>query len=122
MDFNRWWSEIGCDLWPDVDTEVARGVARIAWREATRAKLVQDEDRFTAFWKLYPKRVAKPSAQKAWRRLSDSDQLDVLTFLPRAEWPDSKQYIPYPSTWLNQRRWEDEVDIDDDGDSEDFVL
>lgn len=21
---------------------------------------------------------------------------------------DNGQYIPYPSTWLNQRRWEDE--------------
>ena len=21
------------------------------------------------------------------------------------------QYIPYPSTWLNQKRWEDEIEI-----------
>ena len=22
-----------------------------------------------------------------------------------------KQFIPHPSTWLNQRRWEDEIDL-----------
>lgn len=25
---------------------------------------------------------------------------------------DNGQYIPYPSTWLNQKRWEDEDVVD----------
>jgi hypothetical protein len=24
---------------------------------------------------------------------------------------DNGQYIPHPSTWLNQRRWEDEMEV-----------
>ena len=29
-----------------------------------------------------------------------------------AGWGD-KQFIPHPSTWLNQKRWEDEIENED---------
>jgi hypothetical protein len=71
---------------------------------------------FDKFWKAYPRRVAKPDAIKAWKRLSltavDVDK--VLAGLD--EWKGSDQwerdngrYVPHPATFLNQRRWEDEV-------------
>ena len=71
---------------------------------------------FAEFWKLYPRKIAKTAAQKAWRslRLGDSARGQVLADLRRrlaGEWAKKdKQYIPHPTTYLHQRRWEDEVE------------
>lgn len=75
-----------------------------------------DKDGFAEFWELYPRKVAKSAAQKAWRslRLGDSVKGQVLADLHRrlaGEWSGKdKQYIPHPTTYLHQRRWEDEVE------------
>lgn len=71
---------------------------------------------FAEFWELYPRKIAKSAAQKAWRslRLGDSVKGQVLADLHRrlaGEWSGKdKQYIPHPTTYLHQRRWEDEVE------------
>lgn len=70
-------------------------------------------DHFNAFWKAYPRKVSKSSAEKAFSKLKVND--DILRTMLTAlniqkqckQWQD-KQFIPYPATWLNQRRWEDE--------------
>ena len=53
-------------------------------------------------------------AAKAFRKLAMTDELmeKVMDSLSRAmeseQWKkDGGQYIPYPATWINQRRWED---------------
>ena len=78
------------------------------------------ERRFDAFWKAYPKKVGKGAAQKAFGRLKVTDELlktmlDAIEVQKRGEqWQkDGGQYIPNPSTWLNQRRWEDELPFTD---------
>jgi len=71
---------------------------------------------FDEFWKLYPRKVAKASAMKSWIRTGapDSQALidTILADIRRrvdSEWNGKEiQYIPHPSTYLNQRRWEDE--------------
>lgn len=75
----------------------------------------RDADAFAAFWEAYPKKVSKATAEKAWEKLDpDSDLIDVMLKALEAqkktsEWTkDSGQYIPYPATWINQRRWEDQ--------------
>lgn len=71
---------------------------------------------FAEFWELYPRKIAKSAAQKAWRslRLGDSARGQVIADLNRrlaGEWAKKdKQYIPHPTTYLHQRRWEDEVE------------
>lgn len=72
---------------------------------------------FDQFWAAYPRKVAKPEAMKAWLKLRPEADLlaAILAGLARAkqsrDWlKDDGQYIPHPSTWLNQRRWEDEVE------------
>lgn len=74
---------------------------------------------FVSFWDLYPRKVGKPKAALAFKNLMVDDQL-LQTMLAALEkqkksrqWQDP-QYIPYPATWLNQRRWEDEVAEQDD--------
>ena len=77
---------------------------------------VIDEDEqptFAAFWLLWPKRVAKFEAERAWKRLSAADQIDALIGLVawRQVWirRGEMQYVPYASTWLHQQRWTDEL-------------
>lgn len=71
---------------------------------------------FERFWSVYPKKVAKGNAIKAWKKLKiDSNLLDLILKAisqqktSEAWTKDKGQFIPYPATWLNDRRWEDEV-------------
>lgn len=74
--------------------------------------------RFDVFWEAYPKKVSKPDAERAWKKLKpDGDLTDeILKGLERAKHLDRRfrdsQYIPYPATWLNSRGWEDEFTED----------
>lgn len=75
-------------------------------------------DRFSDFWESYPKKTAKQDAERAWKKLNPSTELadriiaDVTNRKGSNEWTkDGGQYIPYPATYLNKRRWEDEFTI-----------
>jgi hypothetical protein len=72
-------------------------------------------DAFNTFWQAYPKKVAKPQALKAFNKLKPDNQLlqQMLSAIEKQkkspEWTkQSGQFIPYPGTWLNDYRWEDE--------------
>lgn len=69
---------------------------------------------FEKFWTMYPRKDSKVQAEKAFAKLSPTEQLlaEILAGVGRAatseQWrKDEGKYIPYASTWLNQRRWED---------------
>ena len=71
---------------------------------------------FEIFWAAYPKKRAKGAALAAWRKLDGTKTpLETLLLAIAAQkaghdWQkDGGQYIPYPATWLNQRRWEDDL-------------
>jgi hypothetical protein len=75
-----------------------------------------DDDLFPKFWNLYPNKKGKEAAQKAWKKLKVTDDLFSLITsglakqVVCADWiKDAGQFIPHPSTWLNGKRWEDEV-------------
>lgn len=74
------------------------------------------ERMFAEFWSLYPRKKQKPAAMKAFNKLSpDQEVLDAILegikLLIEHEWNLKEiQYIPYPSTFLNQRMYEDPVD------------
>ena len=72
--------------------------------------------RFDRFWKVYPKKVGKGAAEKSFAKYKPDDQLtDTMIRAVEAarrspQWQrEGGQYIPNPATWLNQRRWEDEM-------------
>lgn len=85
-------------------------VPEIAWaKEVLDAAAAEPEpDEFDQFWQIYPRRVGKPPAKRAFNRLSKKDQRALMDHLPKRKWPGEKHYIPHPSTFINQRRWEDE--------------
>lgn len=73
-----------------------------------------DTDAFDAFWKVYPRKVSKQTALKAWKaakvdRIVDEIIADVKRRC-ETEWKgEEMQYIPHPTTYIHQRRWEDET-------------
>jgi hypothetical protein len=69
---------------------------------------------FDIFWESYPRKVGKTKAQRVWGRLSRVDRLAALQALPEhvTMWRIKQvtaDYIPHPTSWLNARRWEDEL-------------
>jgi hypothetical protein len=66
-------------------------------------------DSFDEFWKLYPKRVAKADALKAWNKATKTKTAERLLELTKAyaegKLPDIT-YIPYPASWLNKGLYE----------------
>jgi hypothetical protein len=83
--------------------------------------------KFATFWAAYPRKVGKGAAEKKFVSVNPDDDLlsAMLTAIDRSkrsrEWKDEGgRYIPNPATWLNQRRWEDEVQIQTEGGYRDF--
>jgi hypothetical protein len=74
---------------------------------------------FDTFWKVYPKKVGKRDALRAWQRAKDKPPIEAIVQkieeCKRSEqWrKDNGQFIPNPATWLNQGRWEDEIQSPD---------
>lgn len=70
-------------------------------------------ERFAAFWRYYPRGEKPRAAAAAWDKLRPDDALidTIARALKRQmaseEWQRGVG-IPYASTYLNQRRWEDE--------------
>lgn len=70
-------------------------------------------ERFAGFWAFYPRGESKQAAIRAWDALKPDDALidTMAQALVAAKATESWQSgigIPYASTWINQRRWEDE--------------
>lgn len=71
---------------------------------------------FEAFWKEYPRKVAKKKAQQSWDKIKPGEPemkkiMAALAAVKRsAQWlKDDGQFIPHPATWLNQERFNDEL-------------
>ena len=73
--------------------------------------LTDKESWFNEFWSLYPKKVKKQDAVKAFNKVckSQRDFDEIMAGLKRflPTWKDP-QFIPHPTSWLNQKRWTDE--------------
>lgn len=79
-------------------------------------------ERFEGFWSFYPRGESRQAAVRAWDRLRPDDELigKIGLALIRQKATELWQRgigIPYASTYLNQRRWEDEITEPEDSDS-----
>ncbi len=84
-------------------------------KEAEEPTKEQWKEQFEKFYKEYPKKVKKQNVEKWFKKNKPSSELfssimsSLEQFRGSKDWlKDNGQYIPYPSTWLNQKRWEDE--------------
>jgi hypothetical protein len=78
----------------------------------------KDPDRFEEFWPSQIRKVGKGAAKKAWdKALKRTPSEDIIK-----AWKSQRAYYlkrleirgtdpPNPATWLNQERWQDEVDV-----------
>jgi len=123
------------DKWQAVDSfeklKIQRRDATRRWREkkaletnipalpdptdqAPETKQTAAERRFERFWKAYPKKVGKGGAEKSFAKYKPDDQLTETMIRAIEAQKMSRQwkegYIPNPQTWLNQKRWLDEMD------------
>lgn len=77
------------------------------------------DDNFETFYQAYPRKTGKVNVEKWFNKNKPDEELmnKILTSLEEhkklKQWQD-KQFIPYPATWLNQKRWEDEVEVEED--------
>ena len=79
-------------------------------------------DKFSIFYKTYPRKKAPKDAKKAWAKIVEKlggmpDELfDIIIGSiekQKEQWNDAgteMTYIPYPATWLNKGQWEDEIE------------
>jgi len=71
---------------------------------------------FEQFWQLYPRKVGKLTAKRSWEKLSQENKQKALEAIAehRKFWVAKGtdwEFIPHASTWLNQERFEDELDM-----------
>lgn len=85
-------------------------------RQKIEDRRQKTEELFPAFWAAYPRKEGKQTALKAFTKINPDQELlqTMLAAIERqkqtAQWKENGgQYIPHPATWLNGRRWEDEV-------------
>jgi hypothetical protein len=112
-----------------VETEEKTGLERqdhVAWAAADALEALQRRIReletrlpapvpalmsaFDQFWQAYPCKKGKPVAEKAFRKVA-GEFCAIMAGLEqyKRHKPDYADWM-HPSTFLNQRRWEDEYD------------
>lgn len=82
------------------------------------------DEAFDLFYKLYPRKVSKANAKKAFRKIKGSEfqlVMDGLNAQLSSLLASEPQYRPHPASWLNARRWEDEVSAPAEKTDEQYV-
>lgn len=109
------------DYDPDAPVTMAdeeEGTGKKAGKKKSLDDLYADHD-FQRFWEAYPNKNAKPRAAEKWAQLVKAGVIKpetVQTILDALErqkqsrqWRENNgEFIPLPSTWLHNRRWEDQ--------------
>ena len=102
--------DVDVDIYSNPPTSPRRGSGR---------KKSADMDGFALFWQEYPRKAAKAAALKAWQKLNPSPELverilaHVRDHKRSPDWiKDGGQFVPHPATFLNGRRWEDDIPPD----------
>ena len=71
---------------------------------------------FEVFWALVPRRVGKKAAERAWRAVERrGESVEAIEGMRAyaaafAQSGTELKYVPHPSTWLNRRGWEDDLE------------
>lgn len=117
----------------DEDRREANRVAQQRWREKHKPSVMEnngDKPReremdtekqkdqysveFIRFWLVYPRKIAKEKAWKAWKKIKLTPDL-LLKILSAVENQTPKwtkagiDFVPHASTWLNDSRWDDDL-------------
>ena len=92
-----------------------------ALTEPVRAPMPSSSRYFDEFWDKWPRKVGKNAAWKSWQAIMHRQAppgrgllahriIDAACrYAMSPNLPDT-QFIPYPATWLNQGRWDDDLE------------
>ncbi len=88
-------------------------------KDVTEIDIVLFED----FYKPFPRHEGKAAGEKAWNKIKDKDKPEIIEALQKQIKTkhlnvEDKKYCPLPATWLNGRRWEDDIIPKQDDDNE----
>lgn len=88
---------------------------RVGKGRVGKDKIIYNPKFFEEFWEAYPKKKAKPNAEKSWKKLNPDLPLkvkilkDIQKQKNTEDWKKQNgQFTPYPATYINQERWNDE--------------
>ena len=94
---------------PDINTDINTDIPPLPPKG--------ENDGFEKFWIAYPRKTAKAAALKSWKKTKPDAEMQetILSALEQhkktEQWTrDKGQFIPHPATWLNQCRWQDELE------------
>lgn len=76
-----------------------------------KTNLFSEFTEFNVFWDKYGYKVGKSECEKIWRKMKEKDKQDCIDAMPKwLEWQESSsKFKLYPSTFLNKKRWLDEI-------------
>ena len=111
----------------DSKSEKARSSARKRWeRNANAMRTHSERDankrkenkrnniysaKFEQFWHEYPSKIGKKKAFTSFKAVKVDVEVLIDAIKQQKETSQWKSgYIPHPATWLNQGRWEDDVE------------
>ena len=90
---------------------IALGPGALPLRELFRGDTWREDPYFWLFWQMYPRKIDKDRARRAWKKLSPDRAManaileGLRNWKKCDQWQDER-FIPHPTTWLNGRRWE----------------
>ena len=98
---------------PDTDTETDTETYKKKENTKERKSRSAGSAEFEKFWNVYPRKVGKGQAMKAWSKATVKAS-PVLIIASVEAWRGSKdfpapEFVPHPATWLNAERWTDEL-------------
>jgi hypothetical protein len=111
----------------NMDTQVRLGKVSIGNSKDICANPEEDESQidinafdkeiaFATFWKEYPRKRDKDKAYTSFIKVCKTEEmlktiLDALKAQKQDnDWiKENGRYVPYPTTWLNGKRWKDEI-------------
>lgn len=71
---------------------------------------------FEKFWSAYPRKEGKQKARSAFEKVTVSLEVLLIALESQkksSQWTkDNGQFIPHAATWLNGKRWEDQLAVD----------
>jgi hypothetical protein len=73
---------------------------------------------FEKFWKIYPRKIGKKMASKSFSKFDEKHYPKIIFGAERfaeENLTTEEKYIPHPTTWLNQERYMDWFETDENG-------
>lgn len=88
---------------------------RIDTNKAQNASHCANENNFDfdTFWERYNYKKGKQKALKAFNKLSQEDKVNLFPQIEnfKKDYKRKNYSLPYPASFLNGRRWEDEIEV-----------